>query len=66
MSGRDVTLSHLFLRSEVKIYLDEPPPLRLAVPVNIPISCRSHAIQSAGGGGFGLSRSFYMEKWEET
>ncbi len=25
-SGRDVTLSHLFLRGEVKIYLDEPPP----------------------------------------
>jgi hypothetical protein len=37
------------------------PPLRLAVPVNIPISCRSHAIQSAGGGGFGLSRSFYAD-----
>ncbi len=37
------------------------PPLRLAVPVNIPISCRSRSIQSVGGGGFGLSRSFYTD-----
>jgi hypothetical protein len=29
------------------------PPFRLAVPANIPISCRSCAIQSAGGGGLG-------------